>query len=298
MIKKLESPYYGWIFALLGVIGFSFKPVLIKLGYDSSLGVVETMALRMLFVLPFIVFPVIKSTKLILTPGFIRLATVVAIVSYISAMIFDFLGLQYVNVGTERLVLFTYPIFVVIFSIVVGKYKCTKAVVFSMLLTYFGIVFVFVGDMISASIPTKELYSGVFFIILSAISFAIFVLFGERAVKQIGAMFFSSWCLLLTAIVSLVQFLYFYPFIKLFTYSFHVYKISFLLALLGTVFPFYFMSIGLRSIGAVKSAILNNLGPIISIMLGYFILYEPITLYQMAGFILIVFGMFWLKKVQ
>ena len=99
----------GIVFALVAAIGFSAKAIMVKLAYHDPVDAITLLALRMAFALPFFLVvaaranrnkhsqPLTARDKLaVLGLGF---------VGYYLASYLDFLGLQYISAGLERLIL-------------------------------------------------------------------------------------------------------------------------------------------------------------------------------------------------
>src|SRR4029079_1973434 len=115
------NAWLGPLFAVLGVLGFSFEEILFKLACAAApVDPVSLMTLRMLYSAPFFVAiawwagrargaaPIGRRDGwLLLGLGFI---------GYYLSSLLDFLGLQYVTASLERLVLFLYPTIVVLLS--------------------------------------------------------------------------------------------------------------------------------------------------------------------------------------
>src|SRR6187200_1519913 len=64
-------------------------------------------------------------------------------IGYYLASYLDFLGLQYISAGLERLTLFLYPTIVVILSAILFKRRIQGYLTFALVLSYIGIVLVF-----------------------------------------------------------------------------------------------------------------------------------------------------------
>src|SRR6266850_351745 len=110
---------WGVAFALIGVLAFSFRPILIKLSYAAHPVTPTTLLfLRMMLALPF--FAAIAWWLRAQQPrlGARDWAGVVALgfIGYYAASFLDFIGLQYVGAGVGRLVLFLYPTLVLLLS--------------------------------------------------------------------------------------------------------------------------------------------------------------------------------------
>ncbi len=96
--------------AVLGVLCFSLRPVLVKLAYRYATDPVTLLALRMAFSAPlFLLVAAWQGPKKDTTPisprdGIAILA--LGFIGYYLASFLDFLGLQYISAGLGRLVLF------------------------------------------------------------------------------------------------------------------------------------------------------------------------------------------------
>ena len=107
------------MWAIVGALLFSTKAILAKLMYREGADGVDVLTLRMIFSLPF--FAMIglwarRSQPHQMTRNDYVQVCVVGFFGYYIASLFDFLGLQYITVGLERLILFLVPSMVLIIS--------------------------------------------------------------------------------------------------------------------------------------------------------------------------------------
>jgi hypothetical protein len=118
----------GPALAIVGVLGFSFKAILVKLGYSlAPVDAVTLLALRMIYATPF--FAVMawwatrrEGTAPIARSDWVRLVWL-GFVGYYIASLLDFMGLEHVTASIERLILFLYPTMVVPWSAVLFKQR-------------------------------------------------------------------------------------------------------------------------------------------------------------------------------
>ncbi len=114
--------WVGPLYAVLGVLGFSFKAILIKLAYATyPVDAVTLLALRMLYAAPFFAAMAWWAARRPRsTPPFTRddwkQLALLGFIGYYLASLLDFMGLQYITAALERLVLFLYPTMVVVLS--------------------------------------------------------------------------------------------------------------------------------------------------------------------------------------
>ena len=111
----------GYVLAGGGAALFSTKAIFIKLAYMELTDAPLLLALRMLFALP--VFGAIgiftyrrmkAQGKPMPSPLLFAYAALTGFIGYYLASLLDFEGLVYITAQLERLVLFTYPIFVML----------------------------------------------------------------------------------------------------------------------------------------------------------------------------------------
>ena len=112
----------------VGAILFSTKAILIKLAYRyDDVDGISLLALRMLFSLPLFLLAAFWVNKKGAAPEAVitrkdwAYVVVLGLTGYYFASLMDFLGLQYVSASIERLILFTYPTMVLLFSIFIFK---------------------------------------------------------------------------------------------------------------------------------------------------------------------------------
>ena len=139
----------GMAIAIGGAILFSTKAVVAKLLYRYHIDAVTLIAFRMLFSFP--VFAAVAVWKMRTEPPLAvrdrwRLAGLGLIGYYVSSYL-DFLGLQYISVGLERLILFLTPTFVLLITALVFKRRIARIEWLALALSYCGIVLVFAHDL-------------------------------------------------------------------------------------------------------------------------------------------------------
>ena len=138
MIMKTSASGSGIIFAIVGVVLFSAKAVMVKIAYTYSIDHLTLLLFRMGFALPF--YLLIAFWKKPLHPNEIRKKDYLWIlffgfIGYYLASLFDFMGLQYLKAGLERIILFIYPTMVVLLAWFFFKKRITKVQALAILIT-------------------------------------------------------------------------------------------------------------------------------------------------------------------
>ena len=134
------------LLAVLGVVLFSAKAVMVKMAYQFNIEAVPLLLLRMVFSLP--VYAAMAVIKRPVNPESIEKKDYLwlilfGILGYYLASYFDFLGLVYIKASLERIILFVYPTLVLLISWVFLKKPITKVQLFAILITYIGIIITF-----------------------------------------------------------------------------------------------------------------------------------------------------------
>ncbi len=295
METKKASSYFlvGILLCVLGSICFSSKAIFVKMAYrDTPVDAVTLLALRMLFSLPFFIasatFASQKRNNVKFTgKQWLAVAFIGCLGYYISSLL-DFIGMQYISAGIERLILFIYPTLVLLISSVFFRISIRPYQWVAILITYAGLVVAFWGE-IQLDGHTADFYKGAFLIFLCAITYASYLVGSGRLIPLVGAAKFNSYAMSFAAAGVLMHFLIMNS-NSLFNLSLTVYVYSFLMAILATVIPSYLISAGIDRIGAGNAAIVGSVGPVSTIIQAYFFLGEPIHLPQVAGTALILVG--------
>jgi drug/metabolite transporter (DMT)-like permease len=295
MTKQPQSAFVsGIVFALLGAICFSTKAVFVKLAYrDTEVDAISLLALRMIFSLPFFVISAaVSSTQQnnvrFTNKQWIQVALVGCLGYYISSLL-DFLGLQYVTAGIERLILFIYPTLVLLMSAIVFKVKIKPIQWLALMITYVGLLAAFISEVNVQSNQNKNFVLGSFFIFVCAFTYAAYIVGSGRLIPLVGAAKFNSYAMSFASVGVLLHF-FFTSDVSLLNFSWPVYGYGFFMAVLSTVIPSYLVVEGIKRIGSDNAAIVGSIGPVSTIIMAYLILSESVGFMQIVGTALILVG--------
>lgn len=295
MIERRSYSHFvgGIAICFLGAICFSTKAIFVKLAFrDTDVDAVTLLALRMLFALPFFVVSAFLSSKqrgnVRFTPAQWLGVAVVGCLGYYVASLLDFLGLQYISAGMERLILFIYPTLVLLMSAVIFKVRIKMQQWLALLITYVGMFIAFVGEA-SFQADNENFYTGAILIFICAVTFAMYIVGSGRLIPVLGAAKFNSYAMSFAALAVLTHFAITSD-KSLLGQSTTVYFYSICMAIVSTVIPSYLISEGIKRVGSGNAAIVGSIGPVSTIVQAYFFLYEPIHLMQVIGTALILAG--------
>jgi drug/metabolite transporter (DMT)-like permease len=301
-VKQKPTSYFiqGILFALLGAVCFSTKAIFVKLAYrDTNIDALTLLAWRMIFSVPFFVgAAVFSSSKTdnvkFTTRQWLYIALIGCLGYYISSLL-DFLGLQYISAGMERLILFIYPTLVLLMSALVFKVKIKPMQWLALLITYVGLAIAFFGEVDFGSSQKKDFLLGSVLIFICAFTYAAYIVGSGRLIPKVGATKFNSYAMSFASIGVLLHFAFFSE-VSLLHLPKLVYVYSFLMAVFSTVIPSYLVTAAINHIGSDNAAIVGSVGPVSTIALAFFFLSEPINFWQSAGTVLILGGVLVIGK--
>ena len=288
----MQSTFYkGVLFVLLGAICFSTKGIFAKLAFKYDVNGIQILMLRMLFALPFYIF-ILLNEKRRKQPTTInkqdwKTIILLGLIGYYLAALFDFLGLQYVSASLERNIIFTYPTFVLLLSKLFYKRKISNIQIYAVLICYLGIIIAFYSD--KSTYTSDNLLKGTIFILLSALTYAFYLVKSDNLIKNIGTIRFTCISMIISCLAVLVHYFILYGF-SILNFPKEVYLIGITIAIVSTVLPSFLMAKGISYIGSSNMAIIASIGPIATIFLSYYILHEAFTVMHIIGTCLVLIG--------
>lgn len=284
----------GLAIAIVGSILFSAKAIVAKLMYRYQVDAIMVLTLRMMFAFP--LFAMIAFWKARTEPRLshkdhLRILFLGLIGYYLSSLL-DFLGLQYISAGLERLILFLTPTFVLLISFFFYKRSISGAEWGALLLSYLGTVFVFMHDV---NVGGGNVGLGSLLVLAAAVTYALYLLLSGELVARVGAMRLVAYAMCVSSVACIVQFFILRP-PEALIQPMAVYQLSVFNAVFCTVLPVCLTMIAVVRIGAPSAAQAGMIGPVSTLFMGAAILDEPITGIQLAGMALVLSGIYLLSK--
>jgi drug/metabolite transporter (DMT)-like permease len=287
------AAYRGWgiAFAVLGVLAFSFRPILIKLSYAAHPVSPNTLLfLRMTLSLPFFVAiawwlrnqPPRLGVRDWFNVGLL------GFIGYYGASFLDFIGLQYVGAGVGRLILFLFPTLVLLLSFLFLQKRPTARELAALLVSYAGIALV-VSTQVAPTSEGRLFLFGALLIFAGAFLYAVYLVAGSQVVRRMGSMRFTAYSMAISSVPAVVQFILLEPASAL-ALPDAVWLYAIVLATFSTVLPVFLQAEALKRIGANHFAIIGAVGPVSVAVTSALGLDEPFTWVQAVGGLLVILG--------
>jgi drug/metabolite transporter (DMT)-like permease len=283
----------GFFITSMAAIFFSTKAIIIKLAFaGTAANAVDLLTLRMIFSLPFYLaaayFISRKSDNVKMTKKQWLVVSGIGLLGYYISSLCDFVGLQFISAGLERLILFLYPTFAVLINALIYKQKISGVQWIALLLTYAGIGIAFFGEL-QVDGRNPNFIFGSLMIFLCAVSFAIYLVGSGRIIPLVGSTKFTAYAMLAATAGIFTHFITTSDLANL-QQGNGLWYYGIALALLATVIPSFMMSYGMKLVGSNNVAIINSIGPVSTILQAHFILAERMFAAQVAGTLLVIAG--------
>jgi len=186
-------------------------------------------------------------------------------------------AIQYASTGLVALLLYLYPVFVTVLTVIFQKVKLTRR-------TIFALVLATIGAALTAN-PQGGTLPGILLAISAALIYAFYILVGTGVMKKVSsvqssAVIFASAALvfgLLTAVRGAH-----WPATQ------NGWLAVTGIALISTMLPVATFLAGLKIVGATDASLLSTLEPVVTVVLAALILAEPIQTFMVAGGVLIL----------
>ena len=291
MVASPQQRLLGYLFAFTGAALFSTKAIFIKLAYREEVNATLMVAWRMIFSTP--VFLVIGVAAFVLRarsgspmPAAKHLAGAAAAgaLGYGLSAYLDFKGLEFISAQLERLVLFTYPLFIMILGSVFFGQRITRYGIIACLVTYAGLAVVVGLDVPEGGMRT---FIGTAFVLACAITFALNQLFAKNLITVVGSIIYTSVSMLAGAASSVA--------IHAvsdgdFGASPYFLWMAFGCAVFATILPIFLINAGLERTSAQTVGMISTISPLVTIGLAVAVLGEPFTFADAFGSLLVLGG--------
>lgn len=293
-IKERSSIFLGgFAVTLAGAVFFSTKAIFVKLAFrDTGAEVVSLLSVRMLFALPFYLGAAFyvsrKKNNVRFTVRQWLYIVMLGVLGYYLSSLFDFIGLQYISAGLERLILFLYPTFTVLLNTLLFRQPVTRRQALALAVIYAGVVIAYLGELNIAGF-SSDIVTGSLWILLCSLTFAMYLIGSGRMIRQVGDKKFTAYAMLAATAGVLLHAL-FVNRGSLPPVTPDLLWYGLLLAIVATVLPSFLMANGLKKIGANNVSIISAIGPVSTILQAHWFLGEPIFAGQLIGTALVIAG--------
>jgi drug/metabolite transporter (DMT)-like permease len=282
----------GLICAVVGAIAFSGKAIIVKLAYRHGVDAITLIMYRMLFALPLFVIMAwwAGRGKPALTLRDWLAVVALGFCGYYLSSYLDFAGLSYISAGLERLILYLNPTLVLALGWLLYRKVASGRQLLGLAISYAGVMLVFGMELYTHG-AGQQVGWGATLVFLSAVSYAIYLVYSAQYVKRLGALRLVGLATSFACLFCIAQFLLTRP-LQAAQVDSAVIWLSVLNATLCTAVPVLLVMLAVERLGAATVAQTGMIGPLSTILMGVWLLGEPLTLVMVAGTALVLTGIY------
>ena len=221
-------------------------------------------------------------------------AALVGMLGYWFASYTDFLGLLYISAQFERLILFTYPAFVVVLGAMFFAQPIRARTLVGIGISYAGLALIFATKTGESG---SNVTWGAALVLSAALAFALYQLLAKGVIGKIGPRLFTCIAMSGAAAAALLQFALTQPLASILV-SPHMLFYGVLLAIGATVLPSFLLNAALQRVSAQANATIGTLSPVVTILLAVAVLGEHFSLIDAFGTALVIAGVGWFTLAE
>lgn len=288
----------GRFYAVLAAAGFSLKAVFVKLAYAAGpVDPLTLLAMRMGIALPLFGWLIWRTggagAARLGLGDFVRIVMLGCVGYYLSSL-FDFYGLTYITAGLERMILYLYPTLVLLLQAWLSRQRPGRHAWQAMAICYTGLAIAFAHDLHQGGQGEKVMV-GAAWVFASAVTYAFYYHGTGSMVGRIGSTRLAGLAGSASSLLVLAHFFLFGQPASLAGLPAAVWVHAALMAVLSTVLPVWWLSLAIQRMGAGQAAAIGTLGPVLTVFAAWLLLGESLSLLQLGGLALVMFGITRLK---
>jgi len=177
-------------------------------------------------------------------------------------------------------------------GLVLYKRRISGQQLLGMGVSYCGVVLVFGHEIAVQGMQARSSTAwGALLVFLSAVSYAIYLVYSGELVKRLGALRLVGLATSVACLLCIAQFVVLRPFSAALVAP-EVVWLSLLNATACTAAPVLMVMMAIERIGASTAAQTGMLGPMSTILMGVLLLGEPFTAWVASGTLLVIAGIF------
>ena len=293
-VPPTADRFSGLLLAVAGAVAFSGKAIIIKLAYRHGVDAVTMLMYRMLFALPFFIGMAWWSAR-----GRPALSTrdrlallAIGFMGYYLASFLDFLGLQYISAGLERLILYLNPTLVLLLGWCLYGRRASRQQWLALAVSYGGVLLVFAQE---TQFAGTHVALGAALVFGSALCYAVYLLYSGQVLRRIGALRLTGGASTVACVLCLAQFALLRP-LTAAAVPEPVLWLSLLNATLCTVVPVLLVMLAVERVGPALAAQAGSVGPLSTVLLSVWLLGEAFTPGLAAGTACVLVGVWMLAR--
>jgi drug/metabolite transporter (DMT)-like permease len=177
----------------------------------------------------------------------------------------------------------------VLLGVVFFAKRLTGREILALVLTYAGIAAAFAHDLNLAT-DTRTVWTGAALVFASSLSYAVYLSGGGQLIARLGSGRFTALAMAVATGATFLHYLVARPWDEVFRQPWPIYALAAGMALISTVIPVFMQSAAIKAIGAGRASMVGMIGPLATILLGWLLLDEAVSVWQLGGSAFVILG--------
>ncbi len=293
MFARLLSPSAVQLL-VLATVAAALKGIFVKLAYLAGGEPVSVLLLRVAMATPlfWLLARGVKQAQRLRVRDRLRAMGLGAL--YFVAAICDFTAIDRLGAGPSRVLLFSYPLVVLLLEARRDRRRPAPGALWAFGLAWVGLVLLLrPGD----DKAWLEVVDGVAWGLGAAVGYALYLHLGERTAARMGVRRYHAWAQSGAAIPLLVLL----PWVvepEALTPSVELIGWTAIMVVISTVIPFLLLFEGIRRTSAGFAGLVSLLGPVVTMAIAWWVFDERLGAVQLVGALLVLSGVALLRRVD
>lgn len=186
------------------------------------------------------------------------------------------------------------PVYSYLLAIAIRSEKFEVKKISSIFLTVAGIALVFYEGIANTTM-SRNVLGGDFLLLFAVLTFSMYLTFGKKLIDKYGALKVSAFAFIWGTVFNIPALIYDLP---NFTLDFLTYKgtLGYIFLVMVSYLGYFAWYYALKSNEVSKLTTLNNIAPVITVLLSVMFLGEPVSFYFIIGGIITLIGVFLMHR--
>lgn len=213
----------------------------------------------------------------------------------------QYTGLQFTTTINAALIIATSPLCAALIGVLLGWERVSLAGAAGILTAFFGVSVIITNGQLTG-IGQSQTLKGDLLILINAIVWAGFTVYGKTILKKYRPFVAMAYIHIFGTLMLLPFAFFASPFtpvpltVQLAAISWPTVASALYLALLCSIFAYYVWYMGVEQLGAVRTAAFAYFNPLFAAITGILLLHEPLTIFTLAGGVMIIAGVYLTNK--
>lgn len=278
---------YGILLILISAVSYATLPIFTRLAYDIKIPLNSFLFYR--FFLSFLIVLTYSTIKKIKIPSGKQFFTLFLLgaLGYTGQAFVYLSAVKYASTGLVAILLYLYPAFVALISIIVFKERIQNA-------TAIGLITAFIGTALVME-PAGGQPIGFALAIAAAMIYSIYITVNGKYLHNVNGI--QSIVVIFGASTFVLSIVFFFSGPQ-FEFSVEGWMIILACVVISTIIPSITFLEGLKRIGAIQASLLSTIEPLVTVLLSYLFFLEELSSRALIGGGLILGTVIMLNLIQ